>query len=112
MLWTILVRALGRGLIGLPAYVLRVRLLFTVMQFVSICVPPLWFLNFPSASCADARVAVIMFPEVAAKNPRDGLYSCLRAAAMAPASLIRGRALHDFECDARAPGGMAHVVCP
>ena len=33
-------------------------------------------------------------------------------AAMAPASLIRGRAWHAVECDARAPGGMAHVVYP
>ena len=53
-----LVRALGRGPIGLPAYVRRVCLQFPVMQLVSICVPPLWFLNFQYASCADARAAV------------------------------------------------------
>ena len=36
------------------------------------------FLMSVSASCADARVAVIMFPEYVTKNPRDGLSSCLR----------------------------------
>ena len=78
MLWASLVRALGRGPIGLPAYVRRVCLQFPVVQSVSICVPPLWLLNLPSASCADARVAVIMFIEAATNNPRDGFSSCLR----------------------------------
>ena len=53
----------------------------------------------------------IMFPEAAAKNPRDGSLRVCEAV-MVPTSLIRGRAWHDLECDARAPGGMAHVVCP
>ena len=33
-------------------------------------------------------------------------------AVMAAASLSRGRAWHDPACDASAPGGTAHVVCP